>query len=303
MSLARTTQSLIGFGQSMTGFVPGSGSLGTPDDRLRDWYDLLAPGNPGQEWFVEQVAIASMKIDRVEVLGEQLRNTVALKAGLFWDDDRQLDAINLGQRIAQEPEAVVNLLRRTPHGCDWLIARWEPLAKLADRNRHWSQEQMTEAQGLLGRPGNGHDALMHVDQRGLARQMIAELVERKAKVAPADAHDRAMAEADLVDVPTLEAKQLRRYENTLHGRLRWYLGQVPKLADKPPARPIEVPPAKVVEVAPPEALNEAIVPEAEVEIEVAEAVEPPSDHPESTILPVSVVGDNEDREADQDKQA
>jgi hypothetical protein len=119
-----------------------------------------------------------------------------------------------------------------------MIDRWARLARIADQ-RDWDRAQTSLAFDLLGtRPEDRDDKLGEViDQDGrvvstslnsadLARREIASLRKRKEEVAGLDALDRSLAEADYLDVPTPEIREVRRHNAEMHRRLKWYLAQV-----------------------------------------------------------------------------
>ena len=207
--------------------------------RAGSWYLGLKPQNLYHAWLVDQVAITSLGIDRLGRIERRLRDRVVLRAELFWDEDRKLEAEELGEKLAHSPPKVVNLLRRTPQGCDWMIGRWARLARIADVDQKWDDAQRSLAFDLLGarpedragRPGEtidreGRPVASPDGLAELARREVAGLLGRKAEVAPLDALDRTMARSDYVDLPTPEIRDLRRQDATLHRRLKWYLSQI-----------------------------------------------------------------------------
>jgi hypothetical protein len=64
------------------------------------------------------------------------------------------------------------------------------------------------------------------DPAAVARREIAALKERRELVEGLDEVNQALAIADLNDEDDPELKRLRRYESTLHRRLRWCLAQL-----------------------------------------------------------------------------
>jgi hypothetical protein len=209
------------------------------NDRAGQWYLSIKPQNMYHAWLVDQISVTSLRIDHVGRIERRLRDRAVLRAELFWDDDRRLEAIELGEQIAFAPAKVVNQLRRTPQGCDWMIDRWARLARIADVENKWDKTQKSLAFDLLGagpddrtgQPGETIDCegrLVAVpdDLAALARREIASLFKRKAEVTPLDALDRTMARSDYVDQPSPEIRELRRQDATLHRRLKWYLAQI-----------------------------------------------------------------------------
>ncbi len=119
--------------------------------RISDWYFTLKPQNDYHMWLVEKIAVCSIRIDRAERMERRYRDRRSLKAELDWEDDRRLEVENLGAKIGLRPAQIVEELRRSPVGCDWLISRWSMLAHAAD-SKAWTPDQTTLAFNLLGTP-------------------------------------------------------------------------------------------------------------------------------------------------------
>ena len=218
--------------------VPESAEL--INGRARNFFQTLRPQNNFHCWLVSEISLTTIKIDRCARQERRIRDKVAIKAELTWDDDRKLEATLLGSQLANRPEVVVEQLRRTFHGCEWLMARWSLLAHSADLNKSWTPEQVDLAFDLLGtpaefrlgrKPGASLDFDGNViesadDLAKVARREIAALRERRELVADLDEINRSLTEADLGDDSDHELKKLRRYEGTLHGRLRWCMKQL-----------------------------------------------------------------------------
>ncbi len=207
--------------------------------RAGEFYMSLRPQNLYHAWLVDQVAITSLRIDREGRVERRLRDRVALRAELFWDDDRRLEAEELSDRLAAAPSKVVNLLRRTPQGCDWMIARWSRLARVADLAGSWDDAQTSLAFDLLGtrpdersgRPGEAIDAEGRPIEpaetlAALARREVAALQQRKEQVAPLDALDRTMTRADYADHACPLLRESRRRAAALHRQMKWFLAQI-----------------------------------------------------------------------------
>ncbi len=223
--------------------------------RADAWYFALKPQNPHQAWQVDQVAVISLRIDRSERMERRYRDRAMLRAEIAWDDDRMIEIEHLGAKIRRRPSEIVRQLRATPHGCDWLIERWGILAVAADKNTVWTADQTQLAFDLLGtvaeaRDGHQPGDLLDLDFKTIepspgpadvARREIASLRERRDRVADLDEVDRALVCADQFDETNHELKKLRRYENTLHNRLRWFVKELrdpsPHKTSNPDHRP------------------------------------------------------------------
>ena len=208
--------------------------------RALECYNGLKPQDRYQCWIVDQVAVLTLRVDRSERMERRARDKVALRACLSWDDDRTLEAKVLGGRLAGNPEEVVEALRRTPHGCEWLIDRWSRLAGAAREATAWTDEQARLALDLLATPPafrDGRKPWAAADPAGdsvapggdlvaFALRQVEELERRRALALEVDEVERALAEADLTDGANLETRRLRRYESAIHRKLRWYIAQL-----------------------------------------------------------------------------
>ena len=209
--------------------------------RALELYNAFKPYTGYQAWNVDRAAVLTLRIERVERMERRVRDKVSLRAELTWDDDRRLEAEVLGGTLARRPAEAVEMLRRTPHGCEWLMARWALLAHAADAQQGtWTPEQTSLAFDLLatpamfrtgGKPGASVDFKGIVidpadDSAAVARRMVDELMDRREVVAGLDEVDRALAAADLDHEGSSELRRLRRYESALHNRLRWTVKQM-----------------------------------------------------------------------------
>src|SRR6185312_10137115 len=120
--------------------------------RSDEWFEALRPQNTFHVWLVSEISLVSLRIDRSERMERRLRDKIALRAEVTWEDDRRLEVEILGGMLARKPAETVETLRRTPQGCEWLMSRWAMLAHAADVDRSWDEEQMSLAFDLLATP-------------------------------------------------------------------------------------------------------------------------------------------------------
>ena len=237
-------------------------------ERAVAYWCTLRPQNEFHSWLVDQIAVLSLRIDRCERIERRVRDKVALRAELTWDEDRAREVEELGGRIGRRPGEVVAALKEIPQGCEWLMGRWSMLAHAADLSGSWTAEQTRLAFDLLGtapefregrRPGMALDLDGKVvepaeDPSALARREIARLEGRRALVAELDEVERALASTDLGGEPGLELRRLRRYEGGLHRRLRWCMAQLqtpsPHKTPNPDLKPRWVTPTEPATEAP-----------------------------------------------------
>ena len=263
-------------------------------ERAADFFKALKPQDPYQCWLVGEAALASVRIERCERMERGARDMAALKAESSWDEARRLDAARLGRALAAKPDVVVEELRQTFHGCQWMMDRWAMLAHSADEKGIWTPEQAQLAFDLLGTPlefREGFKPGVAIDSRGrvveaapdpaaLARREVEELEARRDRLEGLDETARALAEADLSD-DDAELRRSRRYEAGLHRRMRWCLDQL-----RHPSPDQEPPPGLMTTwlarfEPPPEDMPPAPIPAtgASTPVERSRDVRPPSNPP------------------------
>ncbi len=208
--------------------------------RTREFFHTLRPQNDFHCFLVGEIALITFKIERVERMDRRARDKIAIRAELSWDDDRRLEAELLGEQLAVRPAVVVEQLRRSPQGCEWLMGRWAMLAYTADTHKKWTAEHKQLAFDLMATPVDFRvetDLGVAIDFRGrvvdtghdlaaVARREIDELMVKMESVNGLDQANRALAIADLYDDTDAELKRLKKYEGTLHSRLRWCMRQL-----------------------------------------------------------------------------
>ena len=275
--------------------------------RSLEMFDSLAPQDEFQTWICNRVALLTIRVDRSERMERRSRDKVCLRAFLTWDVDREAEVERLGARLSGRPEEVSKELRRTKHGCEWLIRRWRLLAHAAVANAGgWTDAQARLAFDLLGtppafreggRPGlelddNGRVIDEATDQAAVARRQVEALEGLRDLAAEVDEVDRHLAESDLSHDADAECRRLRRYETRLHREIRWSIAQLQSDAferrTRPDLRPsfdagIEPEPAFESDAAPDPAPEPISKPEPKSADEVAaegwtpELIHPPFD--------------------------
>jgi hypothetical protein len=272
-------------GNGRTHGLAGGGVALEPDEaaevarRTIEWAAVFRPVNRVEAFHVAQYALEGVRAERCQAEERVLRQRLALRAAdrESWDEDRRLEAEEIGARLARDPARVVRRLRQTPQGCDWLISRWDGLARVLAPGRPWDDAQRGLALDLLGVPATlrggptaadpGDGPIEFAPQAALAAGQAAELRRlRDAVLRPRDDDDRAIAMQgiDPGDAAASRALRLvRRYESACQRRmarsLQLLLGgrlipplATPEVADAvaatdpapaAPPQPVEPPPA------------------------------------------------------------
>jgi len=222
------------------------------EERLAAFRDQFQPKDAWQEWLVEQLAGLSLRLGRIERTEGRLRTVEAWRAGTLWGEDRRLEVEKVGANLEREPAKVVATLRQSPRGCDWQIERWASLARIADGTgaRGWTEAQTHLALDLPGTPEAsrvGPPGVV-IDEEGritgpapspaqLARCQVVELQALRETVGEADEARRAMVEAGLIDAPSREVANIRRYERAAHRQLYWLAAQMKEAGVRPQTQP------------------------------------------------------------------
>ncbi len=181
----------------------------------------------------KQLRRTMTQLDRTQVIEGELRAEAVFRAQTVWDGDRTVIVEKLALKLSRNPSAVVAELRQTPHGCAWLSYRWDILGRASQAPGGWTEAQTALVFDLLGVPSEGrgvsisqvfsyrqHPSEAPLSPIEIAADMLAELEEQRARVIPTDARERALAQADRLDLPTPALARVRRYEVALYRRFR-----------------------------------------------------------------------------------
>ncbi|MBY0398405.1 MAG: hypothetical protein K2X91_18315, partial [Thermoleophilia bacterium] len=231
-----------------------------------------APSRPPMaEDFLERLRREERRLfDQLEDIRDRLsalNSYEVLRARLSWDDDRRLEAEELGSRLARRPSAIRAKLARSKQGALWLIARWTALAGIIERNGTWTEAQTRLAFDLLGvdkdlREGDPWAVAGLDGPAALAAREIATLQEAASgRLEDLDEFERTAARAGLSHALSPAMKSLRREESDAWSRLqsvqramaseaRRRIDAVPHdpapenrtVAEDPPPRPVTTPP-------------------------------------------------------------
>ena len=137
-------------GMSSNGPVADASRRELAEDRKHKFRRELDPQGAFKTYLVDQIAESSVL---TEICGANLNAALAREASRAldcWDDDRRLDAAILADKLPKKPEVVILKLKRTRHGCEYLIARWIILAGFLERETAWTPELKSQALDMLG---------------------------------------------------------------------------------------------------------------------------------------------------------
>jgi hypothetical protein len=226
------------------GFRSESGEIGTDESeaveaRREEWAGAFPtpPGDGYRRWLVDQIAIASVRIDRCQDHQRTQARYEADRAASAWDVDRAADASSLGARLADDPDRVVSQLRRSVAGVDWLLDRWRGLSDLLDAAADdlgegpdgggWDDARRRLCLDLMQTPAEFRESdramlaeLPIGELRDLVREHVAGLESLREPAGRLDHSDRALAEIGLPTSEHSELRRLRIYESSLWRRFR-----------------------------------------------------------------------------------
>src|SRR5438132_3166633 len=196
-------------------------------DRMAEWMEHCQPVTAEQVWFVEQIVVESVRLDRLRKRERQLIGYLARRTSLCWDDDRRLEAEILAATIGKKPALVAARLQQTRHGCELLLDRWHALGRLFEANGEWTEAQKALAFDLLGsvpdlRLGEPWEWAGHDSPRALVECEVERLERLKTgSLDQLDAFERASAEQGLGIELARPLGQLNREEAASVRRFQW----------------------------------------------------------------------------------
>ena len=211
---------------------------GQIQDRREFFWKSCKPDGPLQQWFYDRICIESVRADHCLHRSIALKDEAATRAGESWDDDRALEAEELGGTLSKQPERVQPRLLQSKHGALWLLAQWEELERRHERLGRWAEADSDRALDLLGLQGDAREgawesltgggvdgvrALIAVEVAAVKRRLEAYLDAR-------DERARSDAEAGLgLDGP--ELRRVLRYEAEVLRRLRAWTRALERLQE------------------------------------------------------------------------
>jgi len=197
--------------------------------RIEAWTPSLKPRDAYDDWLVSEVVVSSVKIDRCRAHESALRTRQAARAAFCWEIDREIDAEDLGARLAKSPARVSRQLVGGKQGCAWMIARWEGLGRVLEAKGDWNEPQLRLALDLLGVPAELREGPTPLDgdRPALIRAQVAHLTALLAEALDAlDEHDRSAAEIGLGRDFDKAIALNRRYEAACFRRMQWAQSQL-----------------------------------------------------------------------------
>jgi hypothetical protein len=102
--------------------------------RLERWAESCRPADDLEFYLVEQAVRASLGLDRCHDQRTALLAKQVREAPHEWENEKQDEVERLKERLVDDPEAALRELRRSAHGCRWLLGRWYELDEILRGN-------------------------------------------------------------------------------------------------------------------------------------------------------------------------
>ena len=239
------------------------------DERVASFSVTFPPQTDLDQWYVEQAALESVRIEQAQIHEHALLRNQAHRAETCWDDDRVLEAAKLLVKLPKKPEIVVYELEQTTQGCELMINRWKSLRGALKAEKPWNDVHRAMALDLLGvaaefRAPDDADATTVEAQAELASGEIERLSRRQTEWLDAfDTRQQGVAIQGHA-FPDREVWLVRRYESAsqrrFHAALRYLMARPKIKATKPvaafsavviqeePANPFEEPSESIEEL-------------------------------------------------------
>ena len=128
--------------------------VGQIQERMSFLRPTYRPDNQAEEWLFIRICVESVRADHCLHHLIAQRDEAATQAVESWDDDRALEAEELGAGIGRKPEVVRPRLLRSKHGARWLLAQWEELERRHELTGAWPESASNRALDLLGVPAD-----------------------------------------------------------------------------------------------------------------------------------------------------
>src|SRR3954447_22644665 len=116
--------------------------------RLGQWPEACRPADDMEHYLVEQAVRASLSLDRCHDQHTALLAKQVREAPHEWEKEKQDEVERLKELMVDDPEAAVRELKRSAHGCRWLLGRWYELDRILVRDGRWCGPERDEATRL-----------------------------------------------------------------------------------------------------------------------------------------------------------
>jgi hypothetical protein len=223
-------------------------------ERRASWAIEHKPVGDDGNFALDRAVAASLQIERCERTMADLTDTCRTRASLAWDEDRDIDAALIFERLALNPVSASRRLRGCLSGVILLIEAWFALIATLETEQNWSEAEKSKALDLLGVALDCRGGRTRIDdpasgdvvvyRRALAENQVSllEAIRDEAMV-PIDEMERSQALEGDVAILSKEAKLVLRYEREAWKRYHESMERLKPQAEvaTTPTRPAEAP--------------------------------------------------------------
>jgi hypothetical protein len=210
-------------------------------ERVKDrWFRDMKPVGPLQEELVETMALEAIRTSRSRHHFAAVVRKHSERACDQWDIDREAEVEEIAKGLKKNPSRTISLLRKSPHGCAWLIARWELLEEILIEENAWTDEQHEYVLDLLGvdpklRVSNSNNASQYDTNREMITREIDYLRFQQESAQRHDDFDRELAEKGIGAEFSPSGTRFLRYERMAQRRFDKCYQQMIKLKTEDPS--------------------------------------------------------------------
>ena len=196
--------------------------------RAEDWRGHYPLRTPEDFWFLDQLALESVRIERCQDQERALLCRQRVRADCRWNDEKRFEASRLFGKRAKKPVEVWMELQMTSQGCSLLIDHWTSLLGVLKPGKPWEESTRSMALDMLGVVPEFREAPTRIDaqegqdavevQKALAEREIARLTGFKEdKLDGLDDLERELAVIGM-NAPDRDVQLMRRYESACRRR-------------------------------------------------------------------------------------
>src|SRR5262245_64392209 len=135
--------------------------------RVRNDYDA---------WLIDELGVAINRLDSCHKRERRAREEARRRASECWEQDQELAAVELSEKLHRYPQRISKQLEQTAQGATWKIERWKVLGHVLKAQGTWNEIEVARAWNLLGIPlgENGPDAVAGADTILSIRKPLVE---------------------------------------------------------------------------------------------------------------------------------
>jgi hypothetical protein len=147
---ARSRTNACAHGMAGAGYVLPEDEADLVAQRAEDWSGHYPLRTPEDFWFLDQLALESVRIERCQDQERALLCRQRVRADCRWNDEKRFEASRLFGKRAKKPAEVWMELQMTSQGCSLLIDHWTSLLGVLKPGKPWEESTRSMALDMLG---------------------------------------------------------------------------------------------------------------------------------------------------------